>query len=159
MAVVAISFIGVFAYALSSAPNHLSVGQPLPDASAIASSQEVRRAAADNEAIFMCEQPRIVDGDTIRCGDRRVRLASIDAPEMPGHCRRGRACVDGDPFASKASLERLMAAGPTRCRQTDTDHYGRVIAFCDVAGRDLSCAQVENGFAITRYGALNCPMG
>lgn len=36
------------------------------------------------------------------------RLLSIDAPEMPGHCRRGRACTPGDPYASKASVSGLV---------------------------------------------------
>ena len=35
----------------------------------------------------------VIDGDTIHCGYTRVRLAGIDAPEMPGHCQPGRACT------------------------------------------------------------------
>lgn len=37
------------------------------------------------EPIYGC---RAVDGDTLRCGQERVRLLGIDAPEMPGHCPR-----------------------------------------------------------------------
>ncbi|MGC1270186.1 MAG: hypothetical protein WA842_06275 [Croceibacterium sp.] len=35
----------------------------------------------------------VTDGDTIRCGDERIRLLGIDAPEMGGRCREGRVCV------------------------------------------------------------------
>lgn len=44
-----------------------------------------------------CVSPTVVDGDTLRCGSTRIRLSSIDAPELPGHCRPGRECTPGDP--------------------------------------------------------------
>lgn len=42
---------------------------------------------------FLCHWPKVIDGDTIHCRYTRVRLAGIDAPEMPGHCQPGRACT------------------------------------------------------------------
>ena len=33
---------------------------------------------------FYCSAKITVDGDTIRCGRERVRVANIDAPELPG---------------------------------------------------------------------------
>src|ERR1700712_1173347 len=63
-----------------------------------------RLAAAPTEANAV-EWCRVVDGDTLRCGNERVRLLGIDAPELPGHCRIGRACAPGDPYASTASLQ------------------------------------------------------
>ena len=107
---------------------------------------------------FACVSPRIVDGDTLRCGAIRVRLGSIDAPEMPGHCRVGRKCVTGDPYASTAHLEELAKARALGCQQTDVDRYGRVVARCSVAGRDLSCEQVRSGNAVERYGVLDCDL-
>jgi endonuclease YncB( thermonuclease family) len=106
--------------------------------------------------IFDCPAPRVVDGDTLHCGPIRVRLASIDAPELPGHCRRGRVCTPGDPFASAEHLQALIAARPLSCRQKDIDRYGRIVAYCAVAGQDLSCAQVQSGNAVIRYGSLSC---
>lgn len=112
--------------------------------------------SANTSGSVGCDKPTIVDGDTLRCGEIRIRLASIDAPELPGHCRIGRTCVSGDPYASTESLRRLIGDQPIKCRQTDTDRYGRVVAFCSAGGRDLSCAQVAGGFAIVRYGSLTC---
>ncbi len=57
---------------------------------------------------FTCRSPYVVDGDTLRCGSERVRLAGIDAPEMPGHCRPGRECTAGDAFASRDGLQALV---------------------------------------------------
>lgn len=105
---------------------------------------------------FICANPRVVDGDTLRCGPIRVRLAHVDAPELPGHCNPGRHCTAGDPFASMANLQRLVGSSPLECRSIDRDRYGREVAFCSVRGRDLSCAQVAGGFAVERYGALSC---
>lgn len=104
-----------------------------------------------------CTNPRVVDGDTLRCGATRIRLQGIDAPELPGHCARGRACTPGDPVASTDALRALVGGAAMVCRQTDTDRYGRTVARCSVRGRDLSCAQVEGGFAVLRYAPISCP--
>lgn len=103
-----------------------------------------------------CVNPSITDGDTLRCGSTRIRLAAIDAPELPGHCRKGRECTPGDPYASTENLRRLINGGPVQCRQVDTDHYGRAVAMCSAKGQDLSCAQYKGGYAVQRYGFLSC---
>lgn len=98
------------------------------------------------EPIYGC---RAVDGDTLRCGQERVRLLGIDAPEMPGHCRRGRRCVQGDPFISKARLEASLDRQMSIVR-VGQDRYGRTLA--TVVGRhgDLSCWQLVGGVATYR---------
>lgn len=87
-----------------------------------------------------------VDGDTLRCGGERIRLLGIDAPEMPGHCRRGRQCVEGDPHASKAALAAMLIGRATIARR-GRDRYGRTLARVRVNGVDLSDAQVAAGQA------------
>ena len=102
-----------------------------------------------------CAAPYAVDGDTLRCrGSAPVRLMAIDAPEMPGHCRRGRVCTSGDPFASRDALRRLIARGAVVCTTTGHDRYRRILARCTAAGVDLSCAMVAGGFAVERYSRL-----
>lgn len=86
--------------------------------------------------------PIAVDGDTLRCGRERIRLLAIDAPEMPGHCRRGRKCVAGDPFASRASLATALRP-PFAIRRVGRDHYGRTLATVSGARGDLSCWQLR----------------
>ena len=104
-----------------------------------------------------CRAAYVIDGDTIACATGpRIRLASIDAPELPGHCRTGRRCVEGDGFASKAALAALIAGHEVRCVAQATDTYGRTIARCSAGGADLSCAMVGTGHAVQRYGALTC---
>ncbi|MGX6646572.1 thermonuclease family protein [Maricaulaceae bacterium MS644] len=106
-------------------------------------------------AAFACEPLRVIDGDTLDCAGERVRLAGIDAPEMTGHCRSGRTCVDGDPHAARAALQAFAAGGLT-CAPSGRDTYGRTIARCEADGRDASCALIASGHAEARYGRISC---
>lgn len=109
-------------------------------------------------ALFACASPTHHDGDAIKCSGMRrsARLYGIDAPEMPGACRRGRICTPGDPYASRDYLRALTAGKRVQCRQIDTDHYRRPILQCFSGGVDLSCAQAAAGRAVERYGRLEC---
>lgn len=109
-----------------------------------------------NNNVFPCPAPYIIDGDTFDCHSKRVRLHGIDAPEMPEHCRPGRRCTKGDPYAAKNYLQSLTGKAVT-CRHIETDHYGRSIARCTAAGKDLSCAMIAAGYAVRRYGHISCP--
>jgi micrococcal nuclease len=73
-----------------------------------------------------------IDGDTfVTAAGEHIRLAVIDAPEMPGHCRPGRHCVQGDPYAAQAALQHLLNSSPWLfCEWQKKDRYGRTIAEC-----------------------------
>jgi endonuclease YncB( thermonuclease family) len=97
---------------------------------------------------FSCVVQYVTDGDTFRCSNgTRIRLSSIDTPEMPGSCRQGRVCAPGNPYAAKAALERLIGGRTVQCQPVGMS-YGRVAAWCSVGGMDLSCAMVRGGYAI-----------
>ncbi len=108
-------------------------------------------------ALFLCLAPVAVDGDTLRCGGELVRLIGIDAPELPGHCRKGRVCTPGDGWQSKRAMAGLVARGAVRCHAVARDAYGRVLARCEAGGLDLSCAMIERGQAVARYSRISCP--
>jgi micrococcal nuclease len=91
----------------------------------------------------------VVDGDTIRCGQERIRLLGIDAPEMHG-CPKGRRCAPGDPQASTDNLRRLVEGQSLRIERVGQDRYGRTLAVVWAGGVNTSCAQVAGGFAIYR---------
>jgi endonuclease YncB( thermonuclease family) len=105
----------------------------------------------------------VTDGDTIRCGEERIRLLGIDAPELPGHCAEYRNCAPGDPFASSRNLSNAMS-GSLSIERIDVDRYGRTIALVAGDEGDLSCWQLHGNHA--RYEAdwddgfrvaLTCP--
>lgn len=105
----------------------------------------------------------VTDGDTIRCGDERIRLLAIDAPELPGHCRAGRDCAPGDPYASTANLEANLR-GQVMLQRVGEDRYGRTLAVVWADGVNLACLQLSTGHAIyvERWDnggliAISCP--
>lgn len=88
---------------------------------------------------------RAIDGDTLRCGALRIRLLGIDAAELPGHCRIGRHCAPGDPYAQTRALQRVVTS-QLFVRIVARDRYGRLVAQVrNAAGVDLSCAMLAAG--------------
>lgn len=82
------------------------------------------------------------DGDTLRCGHERVRIRSIDAPEMrqPG----GREARDA---LAEMIRDRTLSYSRDTC-----DRYGRTLAHVTADGRgwrgvDLGAAMVAAGHA------------
>ncbi len=97
-------------------------------------------------------RPAVVDGDTLRFGSTRVRLTGIDAPELDQICTG----ADGRDYPcgveAKAYVTSLIATGDTRCNPSGRDRYGRTLAQCTTAGRDLAQAIAEAGWAVTEPG-------
>jgi micrococcal nuclease len=107
----------------------------------------------------------VTDGDTLRCGDERVRLLGIDAPEMHG-CAPWRQCVPGDGAAARAALEALVRGRTLTIERVGVDRYGRTLGVVWADGANLSCAMVTAGQAayIARWDnggrvARECPAG
>jgi endonuclease YncB( thermonuclease family) len=111
---------------------------------------------------IICQAPRAVDGDTIRCANLsvRVRLIGIDAPELPGHCRKGRRCTPGDGRRARQALQQLLFSGPVEISVRGRDRYGRLLARVTIttrAGRlDANCQMIASGHAVPRYSPLRC---
>lgn len=106
----------------------------------------------------------VVDGDTLRCNGERIRLLGVDAPELPGHCRPGRQCVEGDPFAASAALKVALIGDDLRVQAVGFDRYGRTLANVYVNGLNISCGLISKGFVkyIERWDngrlvARDCP--
>jgi len=99
---------------------------------------------------------RVIDGDTLDVGTRRVRLAGIDAPERAQQCAdaAGQATPCGE--VSRQMLDDLVGKGPVTCAPIEMDRYGRVVATCMFGGADLGEVMVGAGQAVDtgRYAAL-----
>ena len=89
----------------------------------------------------------VVDGDTVRLNSGRyVRLIGYDTPEY------GRRYF----YAAKRSLDRFIPASgrvllvnPSSVE--DTDHYGRMLRYVRVAGRDAGTRLLRQGYGRARY--------
>lgn len=95
----------------------------------------------------------VIDGDSLRVGGITVRLHGIDAPETDQMCGAQNApawrCGDWVRQEVRARYQGKTA----KCETVDTDAYGRAVAKCSVAGRDIGADLVSDGlaFAFRRY--------
>lgn len=104
-------------------------------------------------AATVCLAPSVHDGDTIRCGEERIRILNIDAPEMAGSpkCTRVRSgaewCDYEAAVRSRDALRAFLARGRPLVERAGTDRYGRTLARVSVGGRDAGEYLVSIGLA------------
>ena len=98
---------------------------------------------------------RVVDADTLRIGEERVRLLGVDAPETKQTCRcDGRTVLCGERSAQ--ALTGFIGESEVSCEGSERDKYGRITAECfiDRDGKkiNLNAWLVEEGHAMAyRY--------
>jgi endonuclease YncB( thermonuclease family) len=74
----------------------------------------------------------VIDGDTFKLGDRKIRIIGIDAPEVSGACPRERKLAE----RATAGLQSLLNQGPFLMT-------GRIGDLQDRYGRDLRALDRE----------------
>ncbi|MBF0626099.1 MAG: thermonuclease family protein [Magnetococcales bacterium] len=102
----------------------------------------------------------VIDGDSLRVGQREVRLHGVDAWEYDQTCpdRRGR------PFAcgrqAQEFLDRTVAGRTVTCALMDRDSYRRFVAVCRLDDQDLGALLVRAGWATayTHYSRRYLPL-
>ena len=88
----------------------------------------------------------VIDGDTIRLGDVKIRFSGIDAPEINQTC----VASEGKVACGKISRDFLIEKvtnNKISCTDEGKDFYGRVLGECFVNGESLSSYLVREGFA------------
>ena len=88
----------------------------------------------------------VIDGDTIKLGDIKIRFSGIDAPEIKQTC----IASEGKVACGKISKDTLIAKvtnNKISCTDEGKDVYGRVLGECFVNGESLSSFLVREGFA------------
>jgi len=91
----------------------------------------------------------VTDGNSLAIQGIPIRLHGIDAPESWQICRDAGGKLYRCGVRAAEALDVLLAASrPTRCRQVDTDRYGRVVAVCwTVSGVEVGEWMVANGWS------------
>ena len=91
-------------------------------------------------------QAIIIDGDTIKIGEERIRFSGIDAPEINQTC-----ILEGvEVFCGKTSKGLLVdktSLEQVKCISEGKDQYNRTLAECFVNGESLSRYLVRQGYA------------
>ena len=88
----------------------------------------------------------VIDGDTIKLGDVKIRFSGIDAPEINQIC----VASEGKVACGKISRDILITKvtnNKISCTDEGKDFYGRVLGECFVNGESLSRYLVREGFA------------
>ena len=110
------------------------------------------------QAETLSGQARVIDGDTLAVAGDQIRFDAIDAPETRQKCSR-----NGHPWAcgqaATQAMRKLVGRNPVRCEVNRRDRYGRAIAACFAAGRDLQQQLVRQGLALAyrRYSTRYVP--
>jgi endonuclease YncB( thermonuclease family) len=96
-------------------------------------------------------QADVVDVDTIaiRGKKTRLRLYGIDGPESQQSCNdaSGTRYLCGSK-AAEALASIIGRNGRVNCKEQDRDRYGRIVATCDINGRDIGGELVRQGWAV-----------
>ena len=104
-------------------------------------------------AAVSCLAPQVHDGDSLRCGAERIRIANIDAPELRGSpkcgTRRGYTAWCDYALGQRAgdALRGLVRSGRVTIVRTGTDSYGRTLALVQVDGQDVGEWLIARGLA------------
>jgi micrococcal nuclease len=90
----------------------------------------------------------VIDGDTIRSDEERIRLEGIDAAEIwHAKCEAERRLA----ILAKHRLEQLLGSGDVDIRRNahpkPPDRYGRTLARVLVDGEDVACILIKEGYA------------
>lgn len=99
---------------------------------------------------------RIIDADTIKIGQEKIRLSGVDAPETSQICTCGGEKVECGEQAT-AALKDFVGTDKLYCKGDKRDRYGRTIGECFIRrnGAEISLNQwlVFNGYAVayTQY--------
>ena len=80
----------------------------------------------------------IIDGDTIKINDKKIRFGGIDSPE------RG---VIGHQFSKNKLIEKIGKKIVVCFKEKKKDYWNRIIAECFIKGESISSYMVKNGYA------------
>lgn len=102
-------------------------------------------------ARMIAGRAEVVDGDTLRIDDERIRLLGLDAPELAQDC----SDANGAPWAcgeeARAFVISRVAHRTVSCQSRRRDTYGRALAKCDAGEGDLGAMIVAAGWAVPEF--------
>lgn len=109
-----------------------------------------------HQPIYRSEKVKVIDGDTIILGKRKIRLQGIDAPEMKQTCQR----IEGNTIKyiqcgilAAEALAKFINNKNVKCTNEGKDKYKRTLSYCFVEGSNINRLMVRQEYALayTRY--------
>lgn len=112
--------------------------------------------AAASLFLFKCQaqaRVKVVDGDSLEIGGKKIRLVGIDSPEFFQICETsdGKAYECGQEALK--FMQSMVDAGAAQknqvvCKKVGTDRYNRALSLCFVGEKNLNLEMVLNGWAV-----------
>ena len=99
---------------------------------------------------------KIIDGDTIKISNKKIRLHGIDAPEKKQTCKKSYLIIGIFSFTksylcgqvSTHKLTKKINNQIIKCKIKDVDRYNRLIGECYKRNQNLNSWLVSNGYAV-----------
>ena len=99
---------------------------------------------------------KIIDGDTIKISNKKIRLHGIDAPEKKQTCKKPYLTISVFSFTksylcgqvSTNKLTKKINNQIIKCKIKDVDRYKRLIGECYKRNQNLNSWLVSNGYAV-----------
>lgn len=102
------------------------------------------------EVTSPAQNVRVIDGDSLRVGNKDIRLWGIDAPEMQQQCKGQKGDYACGKDAQK-HLRKLTQNKILTCKGLGNDQYQRLLAVCRAGQTDINAVMVKDGYAFA-YG-------
>lgn len=100
------------------------------------------------ENVWADKQVYVVDGDSLKLGNKNIRLAYIDAPEYYQTCKN----ADGKEYdcgiKARENLINLVKLGALDCKIIGKDIYKRDMSECFVGNVNVNLEMVKSGWAV-----------
>ena len=114
---------------------------------------------------FLSGFPLIIDADTIKIGNDKIRLFGIDAPEKKQFCKKPYINLFIFSFEEKYpcgevsinSLKEFVKEAIVSCKvEEEKDFFKRYLGTCFKNGENINSWLVKNGYAVafTRYSKI-----
>ena len=112
--------------------------------------------AKSQEVKLISGMTKVIDGDTIKIGKKKIRLFGIDAPEKKQKCRKPWLSLSFITFnkdylcgeISTLKLKDKINGEFVTCISTKKDRFKRFIAECFKNKTNLNRWMVRNGYAV-----------
>lgn len=97
---------------------------------------------------------KVVDGDSLEIGSRRIRLLGIDAPEYMQKCYDKEGLAYDCGLSAKDFLQGLVDKAQSekhkiKCVPQDVDRYKRELCVCYAGDVNLNLQMVKSGWAVS----------
>lgn len=101
--------------------------------------------------VASAEFVKIVDGDSLEIGTRRIRLLEIDAPEFKQYCFTAEGKKYNCGIEALKYLKKMLKEADFKvdCQFKRKDRYKRELAICYAGGKNLNLEMLKAGWAVT----------